>query len=271
VPVMFRMILAIEGVEQMDFSSLRHIQYGGSPVSGDVLLMISKIFRCPFTQVYGLTETAGVATALRYDDHNKILAAEDVRNNKLLLSAGKPGIGIEIKIVDEDGSRMVTNVPGEVYIKGENITKGYWNKPDVSEKSFDKDGWFSTGDIGYFDEDGYLFLVDRKNDMIVSKGVNIYPAEIEKVLGQYPGFREVAVVGIPDEKAGEAICAIAVLKNGEIELKELQEWCKGKIADHKIPKRLETTNELPRNPTGKILRRLIREPFWASEERKIKG
>lgn len=271
VPVMFRMILAIDGVEKMDFSSLKHIQYGGSPVSGQVLQQIFKLFKCYFTQVYGLTETSGVATALRFDDHEKILNSGDVINNKLLLSAGKPGIGIEMKIVDDDGNAVAANMPGEVFIKGENITRGYCNMPEASGKNFGTDGWFSTGDIGYFDEDGYLFLVDRKNDMIVSKGVNIYPAEIEKVLMQYPGFKEVAVIGIPDEKAGEAVCAVAILKNSEISLEYLQEWCIGKLAAHKIPKRLEKAEELPRNATGKVLRRLIREPFWKNELRQIKG
>jgi len=271
VPIMFRLILAIEGVEKMDFSSLKHIQYGGSPVSGQVLLQISKLFACRFTQVYGLTETAGVATALRFDDHEQILNSDDIANNKLLLSAGKPGIGITIKIADENGSTLASNIPGEVFIKGENITKGYWNMPELTGKNFSDDGWFSSGDIGYFDENGYLFLVDRKNDMIVSKGVNIYPAEIEKVLIKYPGFKDIAVIGIPDEKAGEAICAVAILKNGEVSLNDLQQWCIGKLADHKIPKRLEKAEELPRNATGKVLRRLIREPFWKNEQRQIKG
>lgn len=271
VPVMFRMILAIEGVDKMDFSSLRHVQYGGSPVSGDVLMKISKLFNCPFTQVYGLTETAGVATALRYDDHAKILSGDDVINDKLLLSAGKAGIGIEIKIVDENGNETAVNEPGEVYIKGENIAKGYWNQTQATDKVFRDDDWFSTGDIAYINEEGYLFLVDRKNDMIVSKGVNVYPAEVEKIIEQYPGFREVAVVAVPDEKSGEAICAVAVLKNGAVSLQQLQEWCVGKIAEYKIPKRLEIINELPRNPTGKVLRRLVREPFWKNEQRNIKG
>lgn len=271
IPIMFRLILSIPGVEEMDFSSLRHIQYGGSPVSGPVLQKISTIFKCEFTQVYGLTETSGVATALRFDDHRKILGSEDINTNILLLSAGKPGLGVEIKILDEDGNAVSENIPGEIFIKGEIVTKGYWKKPEISEKVFNNNGWFSTGDIGYLNEDGYLFLVDRKNDMIVSKGSNIYPAEIEKIIELYPGFKEVAVIGIPDDKAGEAICAVAVLKNGAVELEHLQEWCIGKIAEHKIPKRLEITTELPRNATGKVLRRLIRDPFWVNEQRKIKG
>ncbi|MBG9378679.1 AMP-binding protein [Panacibacter sp. DH6] len=271
VPVMFRLILAIEGTDKMDFSSLRHVQYGGSPVSGDVLLKISKLFHCRFTQVYGLTETAGVATALRFDDHENILASGDVVHNRLLMSAGKPSLGIEIKIVDDAGATAGTNIPGEVFLKGDNITKGYWNMQELTDKTFYADGWFSTGDIGYLDEAGYLFLVDRKNDMIVSKGVNIYPAEIEKILQQHTAFKDVAVIGIPDEKAGEAICAVVIPAVADITLQELQQWCIGKIADHKIPKRLDKVEDLPRNATGKVLRRLIREPYWKQEERMIKG
>lgn len=271
VPIMIRMIVSLEGVEQMDFSSLKHVQYGGSPVSPDVLIKASKLFGCYFTQVYGLTETSGVATSLRFDDHLKILSGENILQNKLLLSAGKAGLGVEIKIVDEEGNAAATNEPGEVWIKGEVISKGYWNRTNENAQTFTKDGWCKTGDVGYMNEDGYLFLVDRKNDKIVSKGVNIYPAEVEKVLEQYPKFKEVAVVGTPDENAGEVICVVAVLKDNETNLIELCDWCKDKIAPNKLPKRLEIRKELPRNPTGKILRKLIREPFWIGEERKIKG
>lgn len=271
VPIMMKMMMAVEGVDLMDFSSLKHIQYGGSPISPLLLLKAYELFSCYFTQVYGLTETAGVASSLRFDDHTKILASKNILENKQLSSAGKPGIGVEIKIIDDNGNVAAINEPGEFYIKGDNVAKGYWNKTGNALDEFQKDGWLKSSDIGYMDEEGFLYLVDRKNDKIVSKGVNIFPAEIEKVLELHPGFREVAVVGIPDEKAGEAICAVAVLRNEDISLSDLQSWCKGKMADYKIPKRLETSKELPRNQTGKLLRRLIREPFWAGEQRKIKG
>jgi acyl-CoA synthetase (AMP-forming)/AMP-acid ligase II len=271
VPIMIKMICSIEGIEQFDFNSLKHIQYGGSPVSADTLIKAHKFFNCYFTQVYGLTESAGVGCSLRFDDHTAILNSENIINNKLLFSAGKASFGISMKIVDDDGNEVEKNAPGEVWIKGENIAAGYWNASAENKKMFAADGWLKTGDIGYFDEAGYLFLIDRKNDKIVSKGVNIFPAEIERVLEQHPLIKEAAVVSVPDDKAGEAVCAVVVLKNGKLDLTELQIWCKEKISDHKIPKRLEIKNELPRNATGKILRRLIREPFWKNEERKIKG
>jgi long-chain acyl-CoA synthetase len=271
VPIMIRTILSIEGVEKMDFSALKHIQYGGSPISPDVLVKASKIFNCYFTQVYGLTESAGVASSLRYDDHSKILTGKDIQNNSLLMSAGKVGIGIEMKILDQEGNIATTKDPGEIYIKGDNIAKGYWNRKEETSEQFFNDGWFKTGDMGYISDEGFLFLVDRKNDMIVSKGMNIFPAEVEKILEQHPQIKEVAVVAIPDESFGEGVCAVVVLKEGELSLLELRNWCKGKLADHKLPIKIEIRTELPRNPTGKVLRRLIKETFWKNETRNIKG
>jgi acyl-CoA synthetase (AMP-forming)/AMP-acid ligase II len=270
VPIMIKMLCMVDGIDKFDFTSLKHIQYGGSPISADTLIKAYKIFNCYFTQVYGLTESAGIGCSLRFDDHAKILAGENVDNNTLLLSAGKPALGIEMKIVDDDGNILEANNAGEVFIKGENIAAGYWNSAEENKNIFE-DRWLKTGDIGYFDENGYLYLIDRKNDKIVSKGINIYPAEIERVIEQHPQIREVAIVAVPDEKAGEAICAVVVLKDALLELNEFQNWCKGKMSDHKIPKHLEIKTELPRNPTGKILRRLIREPFWKNEQRNIKG
>ncbi len=272
VPIMMKMMMAVEGVDLMDFSALKHIQYGGSPISPMLLRQAHALFGCYFTQVYGLTETAGVASSLRFDDHAAILAgSDDKQQGKKLLSAGKPGIGVQVKIIKEDGEEAKFEEPGELLIKGDNVAKGYWSKDLQTSHGFMEDGWLQTGDIGYFDEEGFLYLVDRKNDKIVSKGVNIFPAEIEKVLELHPAFREVAVVGIPDEKAGEAICVVAVAKQDDIGIETLQSWCKAKMPDYRIPKRLELVKELPRNQTGKLLRRLIREPFWANEERKVKG
>lgn len=271
VPIMIRTILSIEGVEKMDFSALKHIQYGGSPISPDVLVNASKVFNCYFTQVYGLTESTGVASSLRYDDHSKILNGTEIQNNSLLMSAGKVGIGIEIQVLDQEGNIATTKEPGEIYIRGNNIAKGYWNRKEETADQFLHNGWFKTGDMGFLNDEGFLFLVDRKNDMIVSKGMNIFPAEVEKILEQHPQIKEVAVVAIPDESFGEGVCAVTVLKDGELTLIELRNWCKGKLADHKLPIKLEIRTELPRNPTGKVLRRLIKETFWKNENRKIKG
>ena len=275
VPVMMRLMFMVEGADLMDFSSLTHIQYGGSPMQPELLAMAKKIFNCHFTQVYGLTETAGVASALRFDDHLQILSS--IKKSRegistLILSAGKPGLGVSVKIMDENKKELSANSPGEVWIKGDNVSLGYWNQQKLNEDVFDSEGWMHTGDIGYMDDDGFLFLVDRLNDKMVVKGINIFPAEIEKVIEKYSAFREVAVVGIPDDKSGEAICVMAVAKeNYETSLEELQQWCTGKMPHHKIPKHLHYVTELPRNQTGKVLRRILREPFWQHETRKIKG
>ncbi|MFZ1800631.1 MAG: AMP-binding protein, partial [Chitinophagaceae bacterium] len=271
IPAMFQLILQIKGIDTMDFSSLKHIQYGGSPVSGKILQRMKNIFHCYFTQVYGLTESGGIGTALRYDDHENALKGEDISQNIKLLSAGKNGMGIEIKLHEPVYNEDFNYETGEILIRGENIAKGYWNMPEQTAQTFDPDGWLHTGDVGYINDEGYLFLVDRMNDKIVCKGVNIYPAEIEKVLMLFPGFAEVAVIGVPDEKAGEAICAVAIFADDNATLESLQKWCEGKLAMHKIPKRLEKAAALPRNPTGKVLRRVLREPFWQQEKRKIKG
>ena len=271
VPIMIKLVSMAEGIDKLDFSALKHIQYGGSPIAADTLIKAKHLFNCHFTQVYGLTESTGVGCSLRFDDHAAILDSENVQHNTLLLSAGKPSMGIEMKIVDDEANALPAGEPGEVLLKGENISGGYWNSPAENKDMFTAEGWLKTGDIGYVDMDGYLFLVDRKNDKIVSKGVNIFPAEIERIVALHPQIKEVAVIAVPDEKAGEAVCTAVVLKEGELQLTELQNWCKGKLPDHKIPKQLVIKTELPRNPTGKILRRLIREPFWQNEQRNIKG
>ncbi len=272
IPVMMRMMLGIPGIDTMDFSSVKHIQYGGSPIAPEVLVMMHKLFKCDFTQAYGLTETTGISCYLRFDDHRRLLAGGNIMSNVMIKSAGKPAAGIAIKIMTDTGAAAPADEPGEVWLKGNNIAKGYWNNAAETANVFTGDGWFKTGDIGYLNEDGYLFLVDRKNDMIVSKGFNIYPAEVENVLQQHPAIKEVAVIGIPDELAGEAVCAFVVPKGSEvISLEELRTWSTDKIPRNKIPKRLEIARELPRNQTGKVLRRMLREPFWAGEERNIKG
>ena len=272
IPVMMRMMLGVAGIETMDFSSVKHIQYGGSPISPDVLVMMHKFFQCDFTQAYGLTETTGISCYLRFDDHRRLLAEGDVRTNAIIRSAGKPAAGVAMKIMTDAGTEAAVSERGEVWLKGENIAKGYWNNPGETAGTFSEDGWFKTGDIGYLDAAGYLFLADRKNDMIISKGFNIYPAEVESVLQLHPAVKEVAVIGVPDDLAGEAVCAFVVLKGDEeLSLEELRTWSIDKISRNKIPKRLEITKELPRNQTGKVLRRILREPFWAGEERNIKG
>ncbi|MBK8487904.1 MAG: AMP-binding protein [Chitinophagales bacterium] len=260
-PVMMQVICSLDEVKEYDLSSLQNIQYGGSPINAEQLTLCYNTFNCFFTQGYGLTETCGIATALRFDDHQRILLNTDSEQKNLLRSAGKPYSGVELKIIDENKATVSANDIGEVCIKGKVIAQGYWNSTGENEKIFQEDGWLLTGDLGYQDEQGFLFLVDRKNDLIIAKGINIYPAEIELVLNQHPQIKECAVIGIPDEIYGENICAVIVANNSTLQLQELRAWAKDKLADFKLPVRVEIVNELPRNATGKILRKELRKRY----------
>ncbi len=266
-PVMMRAICSLDDVNEYNLSSLQNIQYGGSPISEDQLKICFNTFKCHFTQGYGLTETSGIGTALRFDDHEKILSAE--YSPALIHSAGKPYSSVQIKIMMNQSTEAKTHEVGEVWLKGTIVSNGYWNRPKENKIAFDGNKWFHSGDMGYLNDDGYLFLVDRKDDMIISKGTNIYPAEIEKVLMRHPQIKEIAVIGIPHETFGEAVCAVAVIRNGELTLPELRKWAINELSDYKLPSHLEILQELPRNPTGKILRRELREPYWKNKQRQI--
>jgi long-chain acyl-CoA synthetase len=258
-PAMIHAILQIPGIEKSDFSSLINIHYGGSPMPFPVLKKARSVFQCDFTQGYGLTETSGITTLLRYDDHRRAMQDETDEDSALMLqSAGRPVSGMKIKIVNSSGMELPVGEIGEVWIRGGNMMAGYWNR---KESAIDSDGWFHSGDIAKIDKAGFLYLLDRKNDMIISGGINIYPAEIERVIELHPAVKEAAVIGIPDEKFGERVCAYIVKSEKEIDQQNLQEWCRGKIADFKIPFKIIFIENLPRNPSGKVLRRELRKLF----------
>ncbi len=265
-PAMIQAILQLPDVSRYDFSSLRNIHYGGSPISPPLLNSARAAFACGFTQGYGLTETTGITTLLRYDDHSRAIQMSDQdRMGEILSSAGRPVAGMEIRIVTPDGENAKPGNPGEVWIRGGNLAAGYWQKSDFLDAS----GWFHTGDVGTMDEEGYLYLIDRMNDMIVSGGINIYPAEIEKVLLQHPDIADAAVVGAPDEKFGERIVAFLTARSIKLKAEEIQSWCRERMAGYRVPSEIQFAAELPRNPSGKVLRRQLREPYWNDRERKI--
>ncbi len=268
-PIMMKIICGMEEVYQYNLSSLQNIQYGGSPIEAAQLETCYATFKCNFTQGYGLTETSGIATALRFDDHLRILGSDKPELKSLLHSAGKPYDGVLIKIIDDNGNVLPADHIGEVCLKGDVVAMGYKNPKPENDKIFSPDGWFITGDMGFLNNEGYLFLVDRKNDMLISKGQNIYPAEIEQCLLLHPQIKEVAVIGVPHEVYGEAVGAVVVLKGGALTNTELRNWAKDKLPEYKLPAVLEIIDVLPRNPTGKVLRKLLREKYWQDKKRRI--
>jgi acyl-CoA synthetase (AMP-forming)/AMP-acid ligase II len=214
-----------------------------------------------FTQLYGLTETVGAATFLPPEAHDPSWGK--------LRSCGVPYPGAVIRCVDETGAPVPAGEVGEIVIKAGFVMKGYWNRPEATKEAI-RDGFFHTGDAGYFDEDGFLYIHDRVKDMIVSGGENVYPAEVENAIFGHPAVADVAVIGVPDEKWGEAVKAIVVAKPGETPTPEsVIAWAKERIAAYKCPKTVDIIEALPRNPSGKILRKDLREPYWKDMDRRV--
>jgi len=266
VPAMLQFLSASPGAAAGDYSSLRSIIYGASPITNEVLVRSMKTFRCPFIQVYGLTETTGAITELAAADHDP----EGPRAH-LLRSAGKPYPWIEMVIVDPDtGRARPSGEVGELWTRSVQNMKGYWNKPEETRRAFTEDGWFKTGDAGFTDAEGYVFLTDRVKDMIISGGENVYPAEVENALSGHPAVADVAVIGVPDEKWGETVKAIVVRRPGaEVSPEDIIEYARQRLARYKCPTSVDFMDALPRNPSGKLLKRQLREPYWKGQERRI--
>ncbi|MDB5873373.1 MAG: o-succinylbenzoate--CoA ligase [Ramlibacter sp.] len=270
VPAMLLFMLQSPAAQEGDYASLRLIAYGGSPISETVLQHAIDVFRCDFLQVYGLTEVSGPATFLMPTDHRQAAA-----HPHRLRSAGRPIGGCRLRIVDPvSGSDMPEGGTGEVWLETVRNLKEYWRDPDATRHAFpegrnERGGWFRTGDGGYV-EDGYLYINDRIKDMIISGGENIYPAEIENVLMKHPAVADGAIIGVPDTKWGEAVKACVVLRPGSIATgQEIMDWMRERLAHYKCPKTVEFVEALPRNPSGKILKRVLREPFWKGHERRV--
>lgn len=271
VPAMLQAIVEHPGTASADLSTMRGILYGGSPMPEALMRKVAGRFGCGLSQTYGLTETSGFATLLRFDDHEAAMAAApgSIAADRIA-SAGYPVPGCEVAVIDADGAALEAGAQGEVVVRGPLVMAGYWNRPEANAAQLDADGWFHTGDIGYLRE-GYLFLVDRLNDMVVTKGENVFPGEVERVLAEHPAVLEVAVIGVPDEQFGERLSAVVVLRSERtLTVAEVQEFCRPHLARFKIPRSLEiTAGPLPRTPSGKVLRRVVREPFWTGHDRQI--
>ncbi|HIF92364.1 MAG: long-chain-fatty-acid--CoA ligase [Myxococcales bacterium] len=271
VPAVLQILCATEGVEKADFSSLRSIVYGASPISEQVLATAMKIFGCGFIQVYGLTETTGAITVMPKEDHDP-----GGPKAHLLRSAGKAWGDTKIRIVDDESRKdLAEGEVGEIWIWSKQNMKGYWRNPEATMESYPEGldengvGWFRTGDAGYMKE-GYLYIHDRVKDMIVSGGENIYPAEIENVLMSHPSIADAAVIGVPSEKWGESVTAIIVDAADEaVGDEEIRNYCRERLARYKCPTAVDRKSELPRNPSGKILKTELREPYWKGHARRV--
>lgn len=264
VPVALQFMLLLDA-EEHDLSSMELIVYGASPITEEVLVGSMAQFNCEFMQVYGLTETTGAVTQLLPEDHDP----GGPRAN-LLRSAGSPMAGVELKIVDEDsGVELPDGEVGEIWVKSPSNMAGYWNLPDATAEALPGDGWFRSGDAAYM-EDGFLFIHDRVKDMIVSGGENVYPAEIENALMSHDSIADVGVIGVPHDKWGETPKALVVLaEDCELDEAALIAHCKTLLAGFKCPTSIETIEALPRNPSGKILKRELRAPYWEGRDRKV--
>jgi acyl-CoA synthetase (AMP-forming)/AMP-acid ligase II len=261
VPAVILMLTQQPAIRETDFSSLKQVFYGASPISEALLRTAVEIMGARFTQLYGLTETVGAGTFLPPEAHDPSWGK--------LRSCGVPWPGAVVRVVDGEGKPVPTGEVGEIVIKSGFVMKGYWNRPDATADAV-RNGFFHTGDAGYFDEDGFLYIHDRVKDMIVSGGENVYPAEVENAIFGAPGVADVAVIGVPDEKWGEAVKAIVVKKPGEDPSPEsIIAWAKERIAAYKAPKSVDFIDALPRNPSGKILRKDLREPYWKGMTRRV--
>ena len=266
IPVMIQFcMLTVPDAAERRYDDLRVIIYGASAIAERPLREAVKTFRCDFIQAYGMTEVTAGATALLAEDHARALREKP----ELLASAGRPILGTEVRVVDENDQPVPNGTVGEVLVRGPQLMRGYWNLPDATRDAL-RNGWMHTGDAGSLDDEGYLYIQDRVNDMIVSGGENIYPREIEEVLHRHAAVADAAAIGVPDETWGEAVKAIVVLRDGaSATAEEIVEFCRRDLAGYKRPRSVDFVDALPRNPTGKILKRTLREPYWKGKNRRV--
>jgi acyl-CoA synthetase (AMP-forming)/AMP-acid ligase II len=263
VPAALQILVNHPRCARVDFSRLKYILYGAAPIPLDLLRQCLALFGAEFIQAYGMTETAGTIVMLPPEDH-------DPAGNARMRSAGKALPGVELLIVDTAGNPLPIGAVGEILTRSSSNMTGYWNLPDATAKTVTTEGWVHTGDAGYLDEDGYLYIHDRVKDMIISGGENVYPAEVESAIYGHPDVLEVAVIGVPDEKWGEAVKAVCVAKPGHvIDPETIITWARTRIAGFKVPKTIDVIEALPRNASGKILRKDLRAPYWAGRDRQV--
>jgi acyl-CoA synthetase (AMP-forming)/AMP-acid ligase II len=264
VPTMLKQLMEHPDFQKHDLSSLRVITYGAAPMPLEVITKALDVFPgVSFINAFGQTETASTITSLTPEDH-VISGSGEERDRKLkrLSSIGKAMSDVEMKVVDEGGNELPPGEVGEIIARGPRVMTGYWKDEEKTKKAIDEGGWVHTGDVGYVDEDGYFFLAGRSSDIIIRGGENIAPEELEAILRAHPAVDDTAVIGIPDEEWGEVPRAIVVLKPGETATaEEIMEHCRQKLASYKRPRSVIFVDELPRNPMGKVLKRVLREQY----------
>jgi acyl-CoA synthetase (AMP-forming)/AMP-acid ligase II len=259
-PVMINAILQAPELDGADLSSMKTVAYGASPISEAVLATATARFGCGFIQFYGMTESTGAGTSLKPGDHV----------GDLLRSCGLAWPRMAVKIIREDDSDAEVGEIGQIAIQGGMIMAGYWNRPEATAETMTADGWLKTGDAGFADQRGYIFVHDRVKDMIVSGGENIYPAEVENAILGCPGVADAAVIGVPDERWGEAVKAIIVAAAGaDPQAADVIAYARQRIAGFKAPKSIDFIDVLPRNASGKVLRRELRKPYWEGRARNV--
>ncbi|CAB4966003.1 unannotated protein [freshwater metagenome] len=242
---MIALVLDVHGVEDVDTSSLRRLCWGASPIPPSVAERAQKVFGKVLAQTFGQSEAPMAITVLQPDEHDRVG------------SAGRAYTLMEVRVQDDEGNFLPTGEVGEVVTRGQLLMKGYWKRPDLTEKTI-VDGWLHTGDLGYIDAEGFVYLVDRKNDMIISGGSNVYPREVEDVLNAHPAVREAAVVGIPDDTWGEVVHAVVACRS-ETTPEDVMAFVAERLPSYKKPRSVVIWPELPKSPAGKILRRTVRE------------
>ena len=263
VPAVLGMILADARSASTDLSSLRVLLYGASPIPLDILKRSMALFpNARFIQMYGATETSGTIVYLPPEDHS-------IDGNARMTGCGIPYPQVELRIVDTDGQDLPSGKVGEILVRSPLVMCGYHNLPEATDAAF-AGGWYRTGDAGYLDTDGYLYLFDRVKDMIVSGAENIYPAEVENALHEHPAVRDCAVIGVPDERWGEAVKAIVVCEPGQaLDSAILIAFARARIAGYKVPKSVDFVDALPRNASGKVLKKELRAPYWPQGGRQV--
>jgi acyl-CoA synthetase (AMP-forming)/AMP-acid ligase II len=269
VPTMLNTLLEAHNVWEYTYNSLRYILTAGSPVAPELVRQVAEVFRCDYAQFYGMTETSPFLTiSLPMEAHKNL---PEHRLLELKAKTGRPFIGVDVRVVDPEGNNVQRNGEdvGEIIARGPNVTKGYWNKPEITADTI-KGGWIYTGDLAVVDQDGYLNIVDRKKDMIITGGENVYSTEVEHVLYEHPAVFECAIFGIPDEKWGESIKAV-IVRHGKIDASEddIIDFVKQRLAHYKAPKSVDFVEELPKTGSGKIFKKALRDKYWQNLSKKV--